>query len=82
MKKTYKTRYTGYEIYVRRGEKVELIQFKKQLVPNNVVGSTYVTEDKELQALLEAHKNYGLYFWTDDKEEVAPKKVKQVKTEE
>lgn len=91
MKKTYKTRYTGYGIYVNLGGELQHVRFEKKLVPNNKVGSTFVTEDKELQQALEAHKSYGLLFWTDDKEEIVdakeevqdePKKVKRYKTKE
>ena len=88
MKKTYKTRYTGYGIYVGEGDKSKLIRFEKSLTPNHIVGSTYTTEDKEVQEALETHKSYGMDFWTDDKEEVVaepvedakePKKVKRYK---
>ena len=92
MKKTYKTRYTGYGIYVGDGDKSKLIRFEKSLTPNHIVGSTYTTEDKEVQEALEAHKSYGMEFWTDDKEDVVvdakeevqdePKKVKRYKTKE
>lgn len=91
MKKTYKTKYTGYGIYVDINGVLQLVQFKQKLVPSDMVGSTFETEDKEMQKALEAHKHYGLSFWTDDKEEVVevkeevqdePKKVKRYKTKE
>jgi hypothetical protein len=92
MKKTYKTKYTGYGIYVNINGVLQLVQFKQKLVPSDMVGSTFETEDKEMQKALEAHKHYGLSFWTDDKEEVVvdakeeaqeePKKVKRYKTKE
>lgn len=92
MKKTYKTKYTGYEIYVNINGVLQLVRFEKKLVPSATVGSTFTTENKEMQKALEAHKHYGLLFWTDDKEEVVvdakdeaqdePKKVKRYKTKE
>lgn len=91
MKKTYYTRYTSYGIYVNKADKLELIRFERQLVPNAIIGSTFVTDDKELQKALEAHRDYGFEFWTDDKEEVVevkeevqeePKRVKRYKNKE
>lgn len=92
MKKTYKTRYTGYGIYVNINGKLELVRFEKKLVPSAKIGSTFTTEDKELQNALETHRDYGMEFWTDDKEEFVvevkeevqdeQKKVKRYKTKE
>lgn len=91
MKKTYKTKYTSYGIYVDINGVSQLVRFEKRLVPSAAIGSTFATEDKEMQNALEAHKQYGLLFWTDDKEEVVetkeevqdePKKVKRYKTKE
>jgi hypothetical protein len=91
MRKTYKTRYTGYGIYVNLGGKLQHIRFEKRLVPSVKVGSTFMTEDVELQRALEEHRDYGMEFWTDDKEEIVdakeevqdePKKVKRYKTKE
>ena len=91
MKKTYKTRYTGYGIYVNIGGKLQHIRFEKRLVPSIKVGSTFTAEDVELQRALEKHRDYGMEFWTDDKESVAEikedaqieqKKVKRYKTKE
>lgn len=92
MKKTYKTKYTSYGIYVDVNGASQLVRFEKKLVPSATVGSTFTSEDKEMQQALEAHKHYGLLFWTDDKEEVVveakeeaqdePKKVKRYKTKE
>lgn len=91
MKKTYYTRYTSYGIYVNKADKLELIRFERQLVPNAIIGSTFVTEDKEIQKALESHRDYGFEFRTDDKEELVevkeevqdePKKVKRYKTKE
>lgn len=91
MKKTYKTKYTSYGIYVDVNGASQLVRFEKKLVPSATVGSTFTSEDKEMQKALEAHKHYGLLFWTDDKEEVVdikeevqdePKKVKRYKTKE
>lgn len=90
MKKTYKTRYTGYGIYVNLNGALQLVRFEKKLVPSAKVGSTFVTEDSEMQQALEAHRDYGMEFWTDDKEIIKvkeevqdePKKVKRYKTKE
>lgn len=91
MKKTYYTRYTSYGIYVNKADKLELIRFERQLVPNAIIGSTFVTDDKELQKALEEHRDYGLEFRTDDKEEVVevkeevqeePKRVKRYKNKD
>jgi hypothetical protein len=90
MKKTYKTRYTGYGIYVNINGESKLVRFEKKLVPSTTVGSTFVTDDFEMQLALEAHRDYGMEFWTDDKEIVEvkeeaqdePKKVKRYKTKE
>lgn len=91
MKKTYYTRYTSYGIYVNKADKLELIRFERQLVPNAIIGSTFVTDDKELQKALEEHRDYGLEFKTDDKEEVVdvkeevqeePKRVKRYKNKD
>jgi hypothetical protein len=91
MKKTYYTRYTSYGIYVNKADKLELIRFERQLVPNAIIGSTFVTDDEELQKALEEHRDYGLEFRTDDKEEVVdvkeevqeePKRVKRYKNKD
>lgn len=90
MKKTYKTRYTGYGIYVNLNGALQLVRFEKKLVPSAKVGSTFVTEDSEMQQALETHRDYGMEFWTDDKEIIEvkedaqdePKKVKRYKTKE
>lgn len=91
MNKTYKTKYTSYGIYVDVNGAPQLIRFKQKLVPSAAVGSTFTTEDKEIQQALEAHKHYGLLFWTDDKEEVVdvkeevkeePKRVKRYKNKD
>ena len=91
MKKTYYTRYTSYGIYVNKADKLELIRFERQLVPNAVIGSTFVTDDPEMQKALEAHRDYGLEFRTDDKEKVVdvkeevqeePKRVKRYKNKD
>lgn len=91
MKKTYKTRYTSYGIYVNLNDALQLVRFEKKLVPSAQVGSTFVTEDLEMQQALEVHRDYGVEFWTDDKEKVVevkedvqeePKRVKRYKNKD
>lgn len=92
MRKVYKSKLRGFNVYVPIGDELCNIEFKKGYIYYTVVGCMYVTEDVEIQKALEAHHKFNYQFWTDDKEEVVvevkeevqdePKKVKRYKTKE
>lgn len=83
MKKTYKTKYRGFNIYVDVNGVSQNVEFKKGIIYYTTVGCLFTTEDKDLQAAIENHRKFGVDFWTDDVEKkVAPVKEAPVKETE
>lgn len=91
MKKVYKSKLRGLNVYIPVGDKLCNVEFKKGYIYYSIVGCLYVTEDVEIQKSLEAHPKFNHGFWTDDKEEVVevkeevqeePKRVKRYKNKE
>jgi hypothetical protein len=91
MKKTYKSKLRAYNIYVELNGSMVDVEFRKAFVINSLVGCAFSTENKDLQNAIESHHEYGLKFWTDDKEEVVdvkeevkeePKRVKRYKNKD
>lgn len=91
MKKTYKSKLHQYSTYVKKNGVLVPVDFEKLLQPNHLFGSTYETDEVEMQEALESHRDYGIKFWTDDKEEIVevkeevqeePKRVKRYKNKD
>lgn len=92
MIKTYKTKFRGYNIIVKVNGENKNINFQRGFIISSLRGSLFTTDDKELQKAIEAHRDFNIEFWTDDKEEVVvevkeevqekPKRVKRYKTKD
>ena len=71
MEKTYKTKLHGYSIAVEIDGKKKSVIFKRDFIGiSSLIGCVYKTEDTELQKALEAHRDFGQIFWTDDVEDI------------
>lgn len=84
MKKLYKNRRPYTNILVTIKGEVRSIEFSPDVIAEGGLrGCSYLTEDKDEQDAIEAHKffkgNVDMYdrIWTDDKEQVEEKPVEE-----
>lgn len=82
MIKTYKTKFRGYNIIVKVNGENKNINFQRGFIISSLRGSLFTTDDKELQKAIEAHRDFNIEFWTDDKEPVIEEPVKKTVVEE
>ena len=72
MKKVYKSRGKRTSILVEVDGQRRQLNFKQDIIirGRNVWGSSFTTEDRELQTAIEENEYFkGGQIWTDDKEE-------------
>lgn len=84
MKKTYRSKLHGYNIYVKVDGKLKNVDFERSFIGRgSLIGCSYATDDKAVQQAIESHADFGVKFWTDDVEKKeTPTKEAPVKEEE
>lgn len=83
MEKTYKSKLHGYNIVVSVDGQKKNIIFKKDFIGiSTMIGCVYKTGDAKLQQAIEAHRDFGQLFWTDDVVEVHKAQAEDPEKEE